>query len=125
MSETDTCKKVAGDEFPDICGVMLCDPDKCSTPGQPTMMPTVNTSCGCTSCTRDVLNRMNGDHSCGDRIDLLQSALGMSETDTCKKVAGDESPDFLVQCVILSNAATYRISFYSDRKSILSHLKTS
>jgi hypothetical protein len=47
-------------------------------------------SCGCDECTDEVLNRMAGDYSCGDRINWLQSNMNVSEKDACKEVAGKE-----------------------------------
>jgi hypothetical protein len=46
--------------------------------------------CGCKTCTDEILNIMAGDHSCGARINWLQSALSKSEEEACIQISGDE-----------------------------------
>eukprot|EP00978_Attheya_sp_CCMP212_P041180 scaffold232727_cov68-Attheya_sp.AAC.1 len=54
--------------------------------------------CGCISCTKNILNHVyadaSGKHSCGARIEWLQSELGgkLSEHDACVLVSHIESP---------------------------------
>ena len=123
FSERRACVKIAGKRFKDICGP-FCDPQKCKmlpttspatqdpTPS-PTPIPTPtftsvpskspvisnsSSSCGCRSCTQDVLNRMAGEYSCKDRINWLQFVQGYSEDRACEKVAGDEFPGICGPC---------------------------
>jgi hypothetical protein len=57
-----------------------------------TTTTTNKSSCGCSTCTDDVLARMAGAYSCGDRINWLQTTQGgrKSELDACKQVSGEE-----------------------------------
>jgi len=50
--------------------------------------------CGCQDCTKNILNNMAGDYSCGARINWLQSLSGGSHTEkaACIIVARDEFP---------------------------------
>jgi hypothetical protein len=93
FSEVDACKRVAGVEFPDECAP--CDPDRCGPTSSPTATPTKPPQqyCGCPLCTDDVWSTMAGAHTCGARIEWLQSAKGFSEDRACKRVAGKEFPD--------------------------------
>ena len=61
--------------------------------------------CGCSTCTRNVLDTLAGNYSCGDRINWLQRVDGYSEIDACKKVAGEEFPGKLLSllcCPLIS-----------------------
>ncbi|KAL7466315.1 hypothetical protein ACHAXS_006616 [Conticribra weissflogii] len=102
LSEYDACVKVAGDEFENgPCGPH-CNPNACNGPPptpKPTNSepnsPTVNTFCGCNSCTSDTWNTLAGEYTCGARISWLMSSEGggHSEFDACVKVAGVEFSD--------------------------------
>ncbi|KAL9179269.1 hypothetical protein ACHAXT_008559 [Thalassiosira profunda] len=75
-------------------------PSPISSPVSPTPLPTQPQSayCGCSSCTDAVWNSpvtdRAGSFTCGQRIVYLQSDLGMSVYDSCKRV-GEEFPSGL------------------------------
>ena len=111
-SEYDACKTVGGDEFPSVCG--KCDPRSCNSLPNPTPSPTSNPTqsptadpskspsavpspstsspCGCRTCTERALSTLAGGHTCGARINWVQSSLGFTESNACKLVAGKEFP---------------------------------
>ena len=53
--------------------------------------------CGCTSCTKDVLDSNAGGFSCKNRINWIIANKGFSEEDACKLV-GDEYPSICGMC---------------------------
>jgi hypothetical protein len=72
-----------------------------SSPTNPNLPPTEVSPappCGCISCTNNILNHVytdaSGTHSCGARIEWLQSELGgkLSEHDACVLVSHIEHP---------------------------------
>lgn len=90
---SDACHQVAGVEFPVECGG--CDPQSC--PQEPA--PSPNT-CGCDSCTTEVLAMDacdgNGCFSCGSRLNwLMNDVVGplLPERDACIRLSWDEFPD--------------------------------
>mmetsp|Transcript_49092 Transcript_49092/g.90933 ORF Transcript_49092/g.90933 Transcript_49092/m.90933 type:complete len:579 (-) Transcript_49092:225-1961(-) len=89
MGRSDACSLVAGVEFPAECGG--CDPQSC--PKEPAPGPS---TCGCESCTADVLGTIacdqNGCFSCGNRLDWLMNNMQLSEYDACVRLARDEFP---------------------------------
>ncbi|KAL7544670.1 hypothetical protein ACHAWF_009600 [Thalassiosira exigua] len=95
--ETAACVKVSGEEFPDRpCGP-VCNPEavECNPPAP--------IRCGCSTCSDEVWSGTSatdggGTHSCGARIEWLQSELGYSENDTCGIVGGKEFPDICGLC---------------------------
>jgi len=97
-SERDACAQVAGEEYPNECGV--CDPDSCNPPAPPTERPQSSPigRCGCSECDEDAWNAMAGDSSCGSRIEWLQSELLYEERDACSQVSSEEFPDECGKC---------------------------
>lgn len=65
-----------------------------TTPTPPIGGPT----CGCGSCTQEVLDRVANGHSCGSRIDWVIANRGFSEFDACALVGGDEFPSICGGC---------------------------
>jgi hypothetical protein len=111
-TEADACARVAGVEFPDICGP-YCDPATChaaptlppalsptSTPSTfpPSPLPTpgpTKLNCGCHACTAEVLDTYAGAHKCGARINYLVTYMSNTyptEEAACARVAGVEFP---------------------------------
>jgi hypothetical protein len=116
IPEEEACRSVSI-AFP-ICGVG-CNPDTCDTTGTPslqpsetpslapssgpTIMPTVTRNptnspsvappCGCFDCTEEVLESLAGTFTCLERIDLLQTPAGQSNSEefSCRFV-GNEFP---------------------------------
>jgi hypothetical protein len=85
-TEEDACRRVAGIEFPDICGP--CDPASCVKAVKARVKET--TYCGCPKCTNDVSCRDANDYSCVARITWLvdnKSTTFPSEVDACRQVA--------------------------------------
>mmetsp|Transcript_17516 Transcript_17516/g.25563 ORF Transcript_17516/g.25563 Transcript_17516/m.25563 type:complete len:207 (+) Transcript_17516:1321-1941(+) len=58
----------------------------------PTQAPTDSSPCGCAQCTDGILKTMAGGHTCGGRINWLQTTGGgsYSEEAACIKIARDE-----------------------------------
>jgi hypothetical protein len=87
-TEEEACSRVAGTEFPSICGPS-CDPALCdgrmNDPG-PQM------HCGCLSCTNEKWNTVTDVYTCGARISYLTDTLGYSTRNACSLVAGDQFP---------------------------------
>lgn len=48
--------------------------------------------CGCDSCTDQVLNTLADGHSCGSRIDWAIGNMGLSESEACGLIGGEEYP---------------------------------
>ena len=55
-------------------------------------------TCGCGGCNEKTLERMAGDHTCGERIHHLMNALSFEEDDACHRVAVVEFPDECGKC---------------------------
>jgi hypothetical protein len=90
-TEQDACSRVAGIEFPDICGP--CDPASC---GAATSSDKDATYCGCPECTKDIWDLDAEDYSCGARITwLLENEFTNypADEDACRLVAGSQFPD--------------------------------
>jgi len=113
LSEEEACIRIGGDEFPEMCGP--CDPTTCQHGSEiPSIDPTTTSSsapskspsakltnsCGCDSCTESILNTLAGDHTCGSRINWLQSSAGglLSEEEACIRIGGDEFPEMCGPC---------------------------
>jgi hypothetical protein len=90
-TEQDACRRVAGIEFPDICGP--CDPASC---GAAKARDQGTTYCGCAECTEDTWALDADDYSCGARITWLlenESTTHPTEEDACRLVAGSQYPE--------------------------------
>ena len=86
FDEEGACTKVSSEFIDGPCGP-VCDPTKCNAPSM----------CGCTSCTKDVLDSIAGGFSCENRINWVIENKGFSEADACKLV-GDEYPSICGMC---------------------------
>ena len=86
FDEAGACAKVSSEFTDGPCGP-VCDPTKCNAPSR----------CGCTSCTKDVLDSNAGGFSCENRINWVTENKGVSEEDACKLV-GDEYPSICGMC---------------------------
>jgi hypothetical protein len=87
-TEEEACSRVAGTEFPSICGPS-CDPALCDgrlNDAGPEM------HCGCLSCTKDKWDAITDVYSCGARISHLTDAMGYSTRNACSLVAGEQFP---------------------------------
>eukprot|EP00591_Stephanopyxis_turris_P017726 CAMPEP_0195538828 /NCGR_PEP_ID=MMETSP0794_2-20130614/49734_1 /TAXON_ID=515487 /ORGANISM="Stephanopyxis turris, Strain CCMP 815" /LENGTH=1792 /DNA_ID=CAMNT_0040672837 /DNA_START=109 /DNA_END=5487 /DNA_ORIENTATION=- len=115
LNEEEACIVIGRDEYPSICGPM-CDPTRCNnsiTPAPthaPSYAPTpapirapsikpssgVSHPCGCEECTSDVLSTLVGTpaHSCGARIDWLQTIEGgsLKNLEACTVIGRDDFP---------------------------------
>ena len=111
FTESEACRRIGHEEFPDICGACHCQgsnpppvlpPTPAPVPA-PTPPPTVN-YCGCKTCTDQVWNRNADGFSCGDRIEWLQSpsavAVGgpFNEDEACGKISLEEYPEVCGLC---------------------------
>jgi hypothetical protein len=123
FDEAEACHKIGQEEYPDICGA--CNPNECgadptpepapaptpATPNPtppptpaPTPTPVVVSRCGCQSCTDEIWNSDADGHTCGNRIEWLQSpdavAAGgpYSETEACRKIGEVEYPGTCGSC---------------------------
>jgi len=88
LSRPNACQYVSV-EFPTICGPS-CHPDLCNVPPPPA--PAAR--CGCDSCTDAVWNhKAGGSHTCGARIEWLQTVDGGSYTylNACRFVSNEYS----------------------------------
>jgi hypothetical protein len=86
-TEEDACRRVAGIEFPDICGP--CDPASCVKAVKNAKVKDT-TYCGCPECTNDILCRDAEDYSCVARVTWLlenESTTYPDEADACHQVA--------------------------------------
>ena len=100
-NEQAACARVAGLEFPTVCGP-ACDPARCSiSPTPPTPVPTpsptttTTTHCGCPSCTTEIWNAMADGFTCGARVTWLTENYPQAyptESSACATVAGVEFP---------------------------------
>jgi hypothetical protein len=91
-TEQAACRRVAGTEFPDICGP--CDPASCV--GAVTARDQDTTYCGCAECTEETWALDADDYSCGARITWLlenESTTHPTEEDACRLVAGSQYPE--------------------------------
>ena len=85
LDETDACRQIAGDEFPEACGA--CNPPTdtaldCGLPGV---------------CTDEVLDMDADGFTCRERIVFL-IGTGLDEADACRQIAGDEFPEACGAC---------------------------
>lgn len=48
--------------------------------------------CGCTECTSDVLNRIAGEYTCGERLEYLMEAYNLAEEEACIRISRTEFP---------------------------------
>jgi hypothetical protein len=91
-TEEDACRRVAGIEFPDICGP--CNPASCVKNAKARDQDT--TYCGCPECDEEAW-ALDADHfSCGARITWLletESTTYPTEQDACRLVAGIQYPE--------------------------------
>jgi len=96
--EEAACEQVAHIEFPNgVCGPE-CDPllcnendDDTTPPPTPTSDDEEDYSCGCESCTQNVLDTSAGEFTCGNRMAYLRNK-GYSDRQACIQIADSEFP---------------------------------
>jgi endo-1,3(4)-beta-glucanase len=110
LTEDAACLKVGQDEFPGVCSG--CDPDVCDS-GQVSVLPTqspvprppspmpagmqvTGMHCGCEECNFDVWHTpaidSEGSHTCGSRIEWADFGTGLTQDQSCFRVASEEFP---------------------------------
>jgi hypothetical protein len=60
--------------------------------------PKSGSRCGCLPCTKQVLDYLADGYSCESRIDWVVSNMGLTESDACKVVGGNEYPAVCGAC---------------------------
>ena len=80
-SEEAACKRIANIEFPLEC--QPCNPVTCNNPTVPSYY------CSCPSCTVSIWSTMANGHTCGSRIQWIQTQEGLTEESACRRVSNE------------------------------------
>jgi len=82
-SDRQACIQIADNEFPAECGA--CNPIQCNPDDEE------DYSCGCVSCTQNILDTSAGEFTCGNRMAYLRDK-GYSDREACTQISDNEFP---------------------------------